>query len=125
MRLQNLRQSEDAAQFFSSGRNANSEQLIARLGGGDEMADWTYAADAGHERWHLVKWTAFAELFEAAKLRDVEAGFVDSSLFIEVQGDFGMAFDAGYGIDENGFADGVIRLMVESKTWVRHGDAPI
>src|ERR1035438_4120281 len=125
VRLQNLGESEDAAQFIGGGRNPNGEQLVASLGGGDEMADRTNAADPGHERWHLVKWAAFAELFEAAKLRDVEAGFVDSSLIVEVQRDFGMALDAGNRVDENGFAGGgALRCVVRDVDRVGQSYAP-
>ena len=89
------------------------------------MAYGTNAADPGHERRHFVKGAAFAEFLEAAELRDVEAGFVDSSLFIEMQRDLGMAFDAGYGIDENRFAGGAaLRCIVRDVDCVGQSYAP-
>ena len=81
------------------------------------MADGADAADAGHERRHLVEGTALAELLEAAELGDVEAGVFDSSLIVEMEGDLGMALDTGYGVDQDGFA-------VRGNARVRHSHAP-
>src|SRR5208282_3417368 len=102
VRLHNLCQSEDAAQLVSRGRDTHGEQLIASLGGCDEMADRADAADPGHQGGHLIKGPTLAELLKAAKLGDVKVGVVDSSLFVEVEGNFGMALDAGYGVDQDG-----------------------
>ena len=68
------------------------------------MAYRTDAADARHQRRHLVKRTAFAQLLEAAELGDVKAGVLDPAFFVEMQRDLGMAFDAGHRIDDDGAA---------------------
>ena len=98
-------------------RTASS--CIAGLGGRYQMAYRADAADAGHERGHLVKRPAFAEFFEAAELGDVETGVFDSALIVEVEGDFGMALDTGYGIDQDRFA-----LFAVHGSNVRHTHAP-
>ena len=101
VRLQNLRQAKNAPQFFRRGWNAHGKQLIASLGGSDQMAYWTDPANPGHQGRHFVEWPAFAELLEAAKLSNVKARIFHSPLFIQMQCDFGMALDAGYWVDEN------------------------
>ena len=67
------------------------------------MADRADAADARHQRGHLGEGAAFAEFFEAAELGDVEMGVVDASVIVEVQGDLGVAFDAGHRVDDDRF----------------------
>ncbi|HUE15899.1 MAG TPA: hypothetical protein VMR25_17140 [Planctomycetaceae bacterium] len=104
MRLGHLSESEDAAQFVGGGRNSDRQQLIAGLGRSDEVADGTDAADARHQRGHLVKRAALAKLLESPELSNVKAGFLDAAIFVEMKRDFGMAFDARYRIDEDGLA---------------------
>ena len=104
VRLHDLRQSEDAAQFVGRRRNSDRQQRVAGLGGRDQMADRADAADARHQRRHLVKRTALAELLEAAELGDVEARVLDPPVFVQMQRDLGMAFDAGNRIDDDGAA---------------------
>ena len=96
--------SENAAQFVRGGRNFHRQQRVARLGRRDQMADRTDAADARHQRRHFVERTALAELLEAAELGDVEAGILDPAVFVEMQRDLGMAFDARHRIDDDGVA---------------------
>ena len=80
VRLHDLRQVEDAAQARGVGRNAHGQDGVAGLGGGDQVADRADAADARHQRRHLGEGPAFAELLEAAELRDVEVGLFDAAL---------------------------------------------
>jgi hypothetical protein len=68
------------------------------------VADRTNATDARHEGRHFIKRTALAELLEAAKLSDVEAGFLDPTVFVEMERDLGMAFDARNRIDNDAAA---------------------
>ena len=49
VRLDDLREIQDAAQFRGGGRNTHGEQGVARLGGGEQMADGADAADARHQ----------------------------------------------------------------------------
>ena len=59
------------------------------------MAHRADAADARHQRRHLVERPAFAEFLEAAELRDVEMRVFDVALVVEVERDLGVALDAG------------------------------
>ncbi len=104
VRLRDLRQSEDAAQLVGGGRNAHRQQRVAGLGRGDKMANWADAANARHQRRHFVERTAVAELLEAAKLRNMEAGVFDPAVFVQVERDLRMSFDSRYRIDDDGIA---------------------
>ena len=104
MRLRDLREPEDAAQLVGRGRDPHRQQRIAGLGRRDQMADRANAANARHQRRHLVKWPAFAQLLEAAELGDVKAGVLNPSVFVQVERDLGMAFDARHRIDDDGAA---------------------
>src|ERR1035441_9199951 len=101
MRLRYLGQPENAAQLVSRGRNPDRQQLVACLGGRDQMAHWADAADARHQRRHLVKRTPFTQFLEAAELGNVKAGFFDPAVFVHVERDLGMAFDARNRIDDD------------------------
>ena len=72
VRLHDLREVEDAAQVGRRLRDAHGQDGVARLGRGDQVAHRADAADARHQRRHLVERPPFAELLEAAELRDVE-----------------------------------------------------
>ena len=65
------------------------------------MAHRADAADARHQRRHLVKRPAFAELLEAAELGDVEVGFLDVALLVQMDRDLGVALDAGDRVDDD------------------------
>ena len=68
------------------------------------MADRADAADAGGDAGHFPKAAAFAEFLEAPELGDVEAGVFDVAGVVELDADFGMALDAGHGIDDDWYA---------------------
>ena len=51
----------------------------------------------------ISKGPAFAELLEAAELDDVELGVGHLAGVVEVDGDLGVALDAGHGIDDDAF----------------------
>ena len=80
---------------------SHRQQGIAGLGRGQQVADRADAADAGHERGHLVERPAFAELLEAAELGDVELRVGDVALVVQLDGDPAVAFDAGDRIDRD------------------------
>ncbi len=80
------------------------QQRVAGLGRSDQMADRADAADARHQRRHLVKRAAFAKLLEAAELRDVKSRVLDASVFVQMKRDLGVALDAGDRIDDDGIA---------------------
>ena len=54
------------------GRRLDREDLVARLRRGDEVADRADAADARHDRGHLVDRAALDDALEAPELGDVE-----------------------------------------------------
>src|SRR5579859_449204 len=68
------------------------------------MAYRADATDTRHQRRHLGKRAPFRQLFEAAKLRDVEAGVLHATVFVQVQRDLGVAFDARHRIDDDSAA---------------------
>jgi hypothetical protein len=102
--LGDLPEVEQAAELLGGGRDGDGEDGIARLDGGDEVADGADAADAGGDAGHLVEGPALAELLEAAELGDVEAGVGHRAGVVEVDGDLGVAFDACYRVDDDAFA---------------------
>ena len=104
VRLDDLRQFENAAQLVGGRRNSYRQQRVAGLGGGDQVADRADAADARHQRRHLVKRAALAQLLEAAELGDVKAGFLDPAIVVQVKRDLGVAFDARNRIDDDATA---------------------
>src|ERR1035438_2050123 len=99
VRLHDLRQVQNGPQAHGDFRNAHGENGVAGLGRGDQVADGANAADARHERGHLIERPALAELFEPAELRHVEIGLFHAALFVQVQRDLGMALDAGDRVD--------------------------
>src|SRR5208283_3562708 len=68
---------------------------VAGLGAGEQMADRADAADAGRDGGHLIVRPALGETLEAAHLGDVELRRIDLARVIQVDGDFGVALDAG------------------------------
>src|SRR6516162_9411231 len=76
------------------------------------MAHGTNAADARHQRGHLIEWPPFAQLLKASELRYVEARILDAAVFVQMQRDLRMAFDARHRIDD----DGAFRLHDVSLT---------
>src|SRR5579862_1072726 len=103
--LQHLCKSENAAKFFGRPGDAHGQQCIASLGGGNQMADRTDAADARHQRGHFGERAALAKFFKAAELRHVKLGVGDTTVIVKVKSDLGVAFDACYGVNANRFAD--------------------
>ena len=75
------------------------QDLVAGLRRREQVADRADAADAGHERRHLVERAALAQLLEAAQLRDVELGVAHAARVVELQGDPGVTLDAGDRVD--------------------------
>src|SRR5580765_4284626 len=80
------------------------------------MADGADAADTRHQRRHFVERAAFAQLLEAAELRDVKTRVLDSPVFVQVQRDLGMALNACHRIDDDGaFLLHEISLLASSR----------
>src|SRR5579864_4682741 len=104
MRLHDLGQPENPAQFVGGRRDLHRQQRVTGFRGSDQMAHREDSANARHERWHLGKRPAFAEFFEAAELRDVKLRVVHLALLVQVQRDFRVALDAGHRVDDDGFA---------------------
>ena len=90
---------EHAAQLYAGFGHAHGQQFIAGLGGGEQMRNRADAADARGDGGHLVERPAFAELFKAADLGDVEARVSDVALVIKLDGNAAVAFHARDGVD--------------------------
>ena len=78
---------------------SGSPNNVAGLGRGQVVADGADAADALGDLRHLEVGPALAELLQPPELVHVQIGPFDLASFVEVQGDAGVAFDAGDGFD--------------------------
>ena len=76
-------------------RGSHRQDRVAGLGGGDQVADRADAADARHERRHLVRTAGPRRIFEAAELRHVELGVFDLARFVQVDGDLASGLRCG------------------------------
>jgi hypothetical protein len=65
------------------------------------MTDRTDAANTSGQRRHFGKRASLTELLKSTKLGDVKPGIPDLAGIIEVQSDFAVSLDAGYGINDN------------------------
>ena len=61
-------------------------------------------AHARHQAWHFLKWTAFAQLFKAAKFGDVEARRMYLARVVEFNRNLGVTFDACDRLNQNAAA---------------------
>ena len=107
MRLHDLGQVQQPAQLFGGRRNLHRHDLIPRLHRRDQMADRADAADARGDAGHLGVGPADAEALEAAKLGHVETSIAHLASVIQVDGDLGVTFDAGHGIDDDALRHGL------------------
>ena len=101
MRLHDLREIHDAAQLDGGGRDLHGQQCVTGFAGGDEMADRADTTDARHQRRHLSKGPSLAKFFKAAHLCDMKMSVLDLPCFIQLHGNFGMAFNARDGVNRN------------------------
>src|ERR1039458_9614456 len=99
--LGDLGQVHDPAKPNGDGRDGDPEDLVTRLGGGEEMADRADAADARHKRGHLVQRAALADPLKATELRHVEMGVSDLTRLVQLDGDLGVSFDPGDRFDDD------------------------
>ena len=110
VRLHNLRHVENAAQLVGRRRDANREQCVTSFGRGDQVADRTDAADSRHQRRHLVKGRPSHNFSKPRNWVTWKRASATSPLFIKMQGDLGMALDAGHWIDDDGSCFGHLRF---------------
>lgn len=101
MRLGDLSQVHQPAQFLGSWRNGYRENLVAGVGGCEQMAHRADAADACCDGGHFCEGSALTEFFKTAVFRDVEAGSLDLASFIQMNRNLGVPLDSGHGIDLN------------------------
>src|SRR5689334_1558206 len=104
----------DLAQLRCCWRHAHAHDGFARLRRGDQMADRADAADARRDRRHFVIRPPFAELLEAADLRDMELRIGNLPIIVEMDGDLGMTLDARDRINDDGLHG---RLLSRSAVW--------
>ena len=74
VRLHQLREVHQPAELIGRRRDGDAEQLVAGLGGSEQVADRADAAGARREGRHLAVGAALAELLEATELGQVELG---------------------------------------------------
>ena len=109
MRLQDLPVVHQAAQQRRHRRDLDAEQGVAGLGARQHVAHGADAADARHQRRHLVERPAFADLLEAPKLHHVELRRIHLPAVVQVDGDLGVAFDTSYWRNQNPVRHAFIR----------------
>jgi hypothetical protein len=110
MALGELGQIQQPAQLAGRWGNLHRQQLVAGFGGAEQMAHGADAADAGRDPRHVREGAPLAEFFKAPILHHVKPRVAEAPLTIQVEGDFGVALDAGHRVDQNGAAHGgVIR----------------
>jgi hypothetical protein len=109
VRLNELPIVQDPAQEHRGVGDGHRKKRVARLGRGQHVADRADPADPGGDGRHLAERPALAELLEAAKLRDMEAGAGDGAVRAQMQRDLGVAFDACDGFDDDPFEHQITR----------------
>ncbi len=112
--LDDLAQVDDPPQVRAGGRGLDGHDVVHGLGRGDEVADRADAADAGHDRGHLVDGTTLDDPLEAAELGDVEVGIDNLAPVVELDGDLGVALDPGDGIDGDRLAHRLCSLSART-----------
>ena len=95
VRLDDLGEVHHPAQVGPGRRRLDREDLVARLGRGDQVADRADAADAGHDRGHLVDRATLDDPLEATELGDVELRVGHLAGVVEVDRDLGVALRSG------------------------------
>ena len=106
MALADLGQIEQSAKLTRRLRHLHRQQLVAGLGGGQQVAHWADATDAGSDARHLGEGVPLAEGLKAAILHHVETGVADLTPGIEVEGDLGVALNASDRLDRDRAAHG-------------------
>ena len=109
------------AQHLRRLRNLAADDGVAGLGAGEQMADRADAAGARGDLGHLGEMPAFAELFKTAELHDVETRVVHLAPAVEMDGDLGVALDAGHGVDGDGLGCHVSRTSNSSQSTAASG----
>ena len=99
MGLDDLAQVHQAAQFFGAGRDLDGEDRVARLGGGQQMADRADAAHARSDAGHFPEGPPLAKPLETAKLGHMKPGVRHIARIIQVDGDLGVSFNPGDGVN--------------------------
>ena len=95
--LHHLAVMHQPAHLLGGGRqHVDADDLVHRLGAGQVMADRADAAQALHDDRHLPVEPAADEALEAAELDDVQPGFIDLVVAIQVNGHLAVALDAGH-----------------------------
>lgn len=80
--LDKLAQVHQPAEFVRRRRDADGHDGVAGLGGRQQMAHRTDAADPRRDAGHFIVGTALAEFFKAAKLHDMELGVGDVAFIV-------------------------------------------
>ncbi len=108
VRLDDLTAMHDFPQLHCGRRDRHAHDRLARLGRGDQVADRANPADPRGDRGHLIEWPAFHEFFEAAQLGDVEEGFRDLAVIVEMNADLRVTFDPRDRVDDDGLHQGLL-----------------
>ena len=101
MRLQHLRVVRQAPLLDRCRKNFDTQQSVARLGTGQNMAHRANTTHPCHQARHLMQRPALADFLETAKLGHVELGRLDLARVVHPDGNFGVAFDPGHWMNQN------------------------
>src|SRR5262245_1649521 len=112
--LNNLSEVHQPAQFFSRRWNFDGQDRVSCLGRSEHMTDRADAANARCDSGQFAHRTAFAELFETAKLGDMKLRIGDIPGIIQENADFCVSLDAGDRIDDNSLSHGLSKFDVST-----------
>ncbi len=123
VRLHDLAEVDHPPQVLTRGGRLDGEDVVDGLGRCDQVADGADAADAGHDGRHLVDGASLRDALEATELGHVEVRVDHLATIVELDGDFGVAFDPGDGIDDD-FAGHVGSRQRPNRAPVTSGTRP-
>src|SRR5262245_58331425 len=101
MRLYDLRQIHESAQFDRSGRYRDRKDTVPGFCRCQKMTDRTNATDPRAQACHLSKWSPFAKAFKAAKLRDVKSRISHLVAVVQKYSDLSVPFDPRDWVDND------------------------
>ena len=101
--LDDLAEIHQPSQLVGSGRDVDGHDGVASLGRSKQVAHRADAANARCDAGHFGVGPALAEFLEAAKLDDMKLGVGHIAGVVHEDADLGVAFDAGYGVNDDAF----------------------
>ena len=111
MALDDLPEVHQAAELVGGGGDVDRHDGVARLGGGQQMADGADAANPWGDAGHLAVGATLTELLEPAELDYVKLGVGHVAGVVHEDADLGVALDTGHGVNDNALSHNHPNLM--------------